>query len=602
LHALSVSILAAIAGTDIASGRRVPMKNANTRRVCAITVALGLLAVSPASVRAQTPTALPLVQAGNMRYLGSFPVAATDGSGTEQGSLTYGGAALSVNPATQTLYIGGHDWYGRLCEVRIPAAFGQTAPVSQRCTDVTEGRLGQIDGDAGVKLGGTLVWNGRLIVSAYSYYDADYDARLSHFSSSLNLSQPGDVQGPVQVGQIGGGFVGGYMGAIPQEWRAIFGGPAFTGQCCLSIIGRTSSGPSVSVFNPDDVGRVSPVAASPVLAYPLSNPLAPNGGQNNLYNNATEIVGVAFPAGTRSVLFIGKQGLGRYCYGEGPACGDPSLPYKGSHAYPYTHQVWAYDATELAMVKHGQKPAWAVRPYAVWRLSDMDNSGGASIAGATYDPSSGRVYVTEEYGAQPRVHVYQLGSGSVGAPATPPQNFRVSVSGSSVTFTWNPNAAGEVVTDYLLDAGTASNSSNLVSGAPLGAGFVLTVPNVPTGTYYVRIRARNAAGVSSPSSEVRFTVGAATGVALPGAPTLTASATGGVVRLSWSPSSSGGVPSSYVLEAGSAPGLNQLSGDVGATRSLTVPGVPPGTYHFRARGRNAAGIGPPSADVRVVVR
>ncbi len=538
-----------------------------------------------------------------MRYLGSFSVVATDGSGADQGLLTYGGAALSVNPATQTLLLSGHDWYGRLCEVRIPAVVGQTAPVVQRCGDVTDGRLSQVESDA--KLGGSLVWNGRLIVSAYSYYDADGSARVSHFASGLNFSQAGDAQGPFQVGQSGGGFVGGYMGVIPTEWRAILGGAALTGQCCLSIISRTSSGPAVSVFNPDDVGRVSPVPAIPLVGYPLSTPLAPNNSQNALFNNATAITGVAFPAGTRSVLFIGTHGKGQYCYGESALCGDPAGIYKGSHAYPYVHQVWAYDATELALVKNGLKQPWEVRPYAVWHLSDINNNGGATIAGAAYDQTTGRLYMTEKYGARPRVHVYQIASGSVpGGPAAQPQNFRVSVAGPSVTFTWSPPALGEIVTDYLLDAGTAPNASNLLSAASLGAGFVLTVPDVPPGTYYVRIRARNLAGVSVPSAEATFTVGSGPPPgALPGAPTLRATVSADrVITLSWSAPQTGGAPTSYVLEAGAAQGLNQLSGDVGATTSLVIPGVPPGTYYLRARARNAAGVGPPSADVRVVVR
>jgi hypothetical protein len=41
------------------------------------------------------------------------------------------------------------------------------------------------------------------------------------------------------------------------------------------------------------------------------------------------------------------------------------------------------------------KQPWEVQPYAVWRLAETDNSGGATIAGAVYDPSGGRLYITE---------------------------------------------------------------------------------------------------------------------------------------------------------------------------------------------------------------
>ena len=44
----------------------------------------------------------------------------------------------------------------------------------------------------------------------------------------------------------------------------------------------------------------------------------------------------------------------------------------------------------------------------------MDSEGGATISGAAYDPTSGRVYLTENYGENPVVHVYQIT-----APETP---------------------------------------------------------------------------------------------------------------------------------------------------------------------------------------
>lgn len=676
-------------------GSRRSMNNSAVRANRALLV-LGvcLLAVPPASVLAQVPTAQPLVQASDMLYLGSFSIASSDGSGADTGALTYGGAALSVNPSTQTLLLSGHDWYKRLCEVKIPTAIGQVAPVTQRCADVMEGRSNQIDGDA-ANLGGTLVWNGRLIVSAYSYYDADASARLSHFASGLNFSQTGDLQGPYQVGTAGAGYVAGYMTVVPPEWRALMGGPALTGQCCIAIISRTSSGPSISVFDPDDVGRVSPVPATTLLGYPLSTPLAANGSQNAFFNNATDVVGAAFPAGTRSVLFIGKHGTGPYCYGSGDECGDPAQSSKGTHAYPYVNQVWAYDANDLMAVKLGLLAPWSVRPYATWQLPDVSNDGHASISGAAYDQTTRRLYITKKYGEHPRVYAYQIGGGSgvaplpsaprsmtgsvqgsvvslswsppTGAawagylleagsapgasdilqlplgptttkvsgpvppgryyarvrayngqpaagppsnevalnvsgpvsPASKPQGLRVSVAGTAVTLTWNPPTAGDVVNDYLLDAGTAPGASNIVSAVPVGGGFVVTVPGVPPGAYYVRIRARNALGVSVPSDEAAFTVAAP---APAGVPTgLRAAVSGSTVTLSWGAPRSGGPPASYVLEAGLAPGAPSLVQDVGAVGSVTIPGTPPGTYYVRARAKNAAGVGPPTADVRVIV-
>jgi hypothetical protein len=364
-------------------------------------------AVSPATAASEAVLLdeLPLLTPADLTYIGAFRVPNPDGEGN---SLGYSGHALGYYPANDSLYFGGHDWYQLLCEVGIPAQINltQTAPILQDCTDVTEGHLGDID-DGSIKLGGTLVYNGRLLVSAYSYYDADGNQQVSHFTSGLDLSTGSDLGGPYEVGDWAG-IVSGYMALIPPEWQASLGGPAFTGNCCLSIISRTSYGPAVSVFDPDDVGDVQPAPAASLLHYPASHPLAEWDATSPLFNGTTQIRGAAFPPGSRSVLFFGRQGVGEFCYGGGEECSDPVSSYQGTHAYPYVHQVWAYDALDLQAVKDGLMEPWEVQPYALWRLEEMDSNGSATLAGAAYDPASGRVYLTEAYGEEPVVHVYEL--------------------------------------------------------------------------------------------------------------------------------------------------------------------------------------------------
>jgi hypothetical protein len=380
-------------------------------------IVTGVMSPGRSAVADPIGPALPLLTRSSLTYVGAFNVPHQDDNDRPLG---YSGHALGYDPARHGLFFGGHDWYQELCEIGIPPTISltQTASILQNCTDVTEGRLDLVD-DYLPKLGGTLVYNGRLIISAYGYYDANYNQVLSHFASSAILSQTGDIDGPYQVGDWAG-IVAGYMTTIPAEWQSALGGPALTGQCCIPIISRTSAGPAASVFDPDDVGRTDPVSATVVLAYPLEHPLAEVDTQNDYFNLATQIVGVAFPPGTSSVLFFGRQGTGPYCYGTGAECGDPVDDSKGTHAYPYVHQVWAYDALDLVAVKNGEKQAWEVQPYALWRLSEMDDTGGARMVGATYDPASGRVYITEAYGEEPAVHVYQITvSGSLPAVYLP---------------------------------------------------------------------------------------------------------------------------------------------------------------------------------------
>ena len=401
---------------------------------CSLALALALAAACSSSTDPArldgpydgTPQSRPRVFASNLTYLGSFRVPNHDGSGSQNNSFAYGGTALSYYPARNSLFYGGHDWYQELGEIEIPQTLSSssTATVLQHLNDATGGRMNDVD-EGTVKLGGSLVYNGRLIVTAYSYYDADGNQSRSHFVAA-NLSTAGaGVSGPFAVtGAANPRSKAGYMGIIPEEWRALLGGPALTGNCCLSIISASSAGPSITVFDPDDVGVVTPVPGATLLFYPLGNATTQSGTtQNQIFVQSDVIAGVAFPPGTRSVLFFGRHGTGAYCYGPGTSnpslagqpsgegddwCYDPAQSSKGTHAYPYRHQVWAYDANDLLEVRSGTREPWDVTPYAVWPLNEMDASGGAGIRGAAFDPETGRVFITEAYGEDPVVHVYRV--------------------------------------------------------------------------------------------------------------------------------------------------------------------------------------------------
>ena len=94
-------------------------------------------------------------------------------------------------------------------------------------------------------------------------------------------------------------------------------------------------------------------------------------------------------------------------------------------------------------------------------------------------------------------------------------------------------------------------------------------------------------------------------VPTPAAPArLAATVQGSSVTLTWAE----GLPVTqslrYVLEVGSAPGLNDIfSGlDVGLQTSFGASNVPPGTYYVRVRAGNYSGLGAPSNEVEVQVR
>jgi hypothetical protein len=86
--------------------------------------------------------------------------------------------------------------------------------------------------------------------------------------------------------------------------------------------------------------------------------------------------------------------------------------------------------------------------------------------------------------------------------ATPvaPGNLRFTRTGALVTLDWDPVAAA---TDYLIEVGSVPGASNLLvaplTGAPVSA-------SAPPGSYYVRVRARNACGAGVPSNEIAVVI------------------------------------------------------------------------------------------------
>ncbi len=382
-------------------------------------------AAEPATSQPETAadaTTARRIEFADLGYAGAFRLPEGDRVGCNYGTgehcFSYGGL-FGVGPNGASLYVRGHAWVGGVAEVTVPVSLtlSSTAAVVQDIHDLADGEEvdpGEVNGQ-GPFAG--LIHDGRLIVSGSTYYDADGTQTNTHGVSGLDFSVANDFDGWYRFSPALAAnprSIGGYMTSIPVEWRALLGGPALTGNCCLSIIGNSSAGPSITVFDPAAVGVTSPLTGTTVLFYPLAHPLEPETTQNEYFNFATQIEGIAFPPGTRSVLFVGRQGTGPYCYGDGAPCGDVCNGSKGTHAYPYRHQIWAYDANDLLAVKNGALAPWAVRPYAIWTLNDMDASGCADISGAAYDPASGRLYVAAGYGDEPILHVY-----TIAATATP---------------------------------------------------------------------------------------------------------------------------------------------------------------------------------------
>jgi hypothetical protein len=397
-----------------------------------VAVTLAIASGSAASAPADSPLSLPLLHRASLAYEGAFRLPLPE---SNQGTFDYGGTALAYNPARNSLFVVGHDWYQLSAEVSIPRPVRATrlirlsrARYLQPFADATAGKI-DTTGANNNKIGGQLVYQHRLYGSVYNYYDATDSQTRSHWARTSTSLWSGQVHGLFQVGNTGAGFVSGFMALVPPAWQGLLGGPAITGNCCIPIISRTSFGPAAFVFDPRRLSLGHPAQDHPLVYYPQQHPtLGPwdatwNPSRRVLFGGGTTIRGVAFPGGSRTVLFFGTQGIGRFCYGEGTAdrslglkptpdgtiwCYDPDNSSKGTHAYPYVPEVWAYDAAALAAVRAGHRRPWQVRPYAVWRLSLP--FGSPQIGGAAYDPASGLIYLSQQYadGAAPVIEVFRV--------------------------------------------------------------------------------------------------------------------------------------------------------------------------------------------------
>ncbi len=386
---------------------------------------------------------MPLLTAQNLTYLGGFRVPKERSGGD---SFDYGGGPIAYNPARDSLFVGSGGL--RVAEITIPQVINSSNPDAlplamylQPFADPTEGHWRDID--PSMIFGGLLVSGNRLYGSGSIYYDANNNQRVSHFSRSVQLDQT-SFSGWSQVWNAGkSGLVSGPMAMVPPEWQARLGGPAVTGQCCIPIVSRTSSGPAAFSFDPSQIGAAT-VSASPLLYYPGGNEtLGPWAGSNPTYGATTIMGGVALIGGTRTALYFGSNGLGAHCYGDGTSnqsqagpnntepCYDPTSADKGSHAYPYRYQIWAYDLNDLAAVKAGTKLPWEVTPYGVWQLNLPTPEPKMRIGGVGYDPQRQIIYVSQlradqaGYAYRPVIHAFRVN----GAPTTnaPPSSTVTSV-------------------------------------------------------------------------------------------------------------------------------------------------------------------------------
>lgn len=152
-----------------------------------------------------------------------------------------------------------------------------------------------------------------------------------------------------------------------------------------------------------------------------------------------------------------------------------------------------------------------------YRLHAGSTPGASDLAVLTLGPSSSYYQLAPGAGTY---HVFVQALSNCGSPASSnivtyvepapavpgaPQGLTGSASRGTAVLAWRPPVTGSEVDDYVLEAGFSPGAAAIVvplSGNLPGIGF----SGVPSGTYFVRVRARNELGTSPASNEIVLTV------------------------------------------------------------------------------------------------
>jgi hypothetical protein len=451
-------------------------------------VLLLLLAVSS---HAADPTTQPLLHESDLTFVGAFKVPGLALPNTFDYSNGISAGNVYDDPVHgKSLFITGYLSAGYVSEqasvgqVGIPASIKDpyvvgmngltTATLIQGLTDPSNGVSGQaLSGNGSTAL---VVYGGKLIGTENVAYDGDCSQSKSAWVAPLNFAQKAQATGPYAFNAgVGPRWLGGgYMAMIPPEWQSLLGGKVVSGNGPWSIISCGSPGPTLFVIDADGLvaqpPTSTPIASTPLVYYKCLPGFGTCTGTLGAWNsndpnqtvnakkvpsvtitdahgrgsftipyedNAMKVNGVLFADQTRSVLFFGKKGLGRHCYGEGtntqsldgqPVPGSPGVEYcydpdavgsKGDHSYPYTQFVWAYDVNDLLAAKNGSKNPMDVVPYTGWSFKTFNDGDGGAPAGAVWDSATRMLYIvascTGGGNCDPLVNVYHVAGGSASA-------------------------------------------------------------------------------------------------------------------------------------------------------------------------------------------
>lgn len=434
---------------------------------------------------------------------------------------------LQIIPGSDKMLVTGLNWYSQntynvfwrrpadlTTQNQVDGPFVVIDPGNQENPRWTAGWMCDIPPNYQADLGGNMLASltGISIRSSASNGPAAISFDTADIDSALATQHAGVAQGgsektitlAADASATTGTYVGQYI-YVPSaaiEPRIITDYDGTTKQATIAPIGGTYWDISAPI-NGHSYKTTPVVSGNQLVGYSLENVIQAPALFNQVWN-ASSPRGMCIPNGTRSLLFFGAHGEGPNSYGDpGGISGDgfkiydPDGPVKGYHAYPYTTKIWAYDINDLVSVKNGDKTYDQIQPYAVWSavLPGKDSYTTAEVQGATYDPSSRRVYISQKV-----VDNYQ-GSGNYGALVVHAFEVTNAIAAPGISTTsLGPLVAGSAYSATLSATGADPITWSIVEGS-LPAGLTLNASTGDiTGTpetdavISIKVRATNSAG------------------------------------------------------------------------------------------------------------
>ncbi len=397
-------------------------------------LSFSFLTVSCTSVKEITALReLPLFKIEDMVFMGGFRLPANDFGIS---SMNYSPGPIAYHPQRNSVFATGHNYQDAIAEFKVPeiinskviAELNISGEPVQTFTTVLDRPEGGVVQNINT-IGGMVVIGNELVVNAYEYYDAPADNTVSTlvFKDLQNIGSC-NVEGYFNFTGSGAAHHARWVSPIPDSWKALVGGDYIVGSSSGDpIISRWPVGPTAFAFKSADLlaasGSGDSIQTTTLLNYSLGHPLASDlsneTGENDIWTHLTRATyGIIVP-GTRTYLVLGYTGghESGICYkceqDDGNTCGGYCPPDPSD----FTQYYWAYDMNDLLAVKADTLLPHEVRPYAYGKLdTPFQGSGSRAIGGGSFDPASGRLFLTIQnadrlqgtYSNPPVVAVYRF--------------------------------------------------------------------------------------------------------------------------------------------------------------------------------------------------